>query len=112
MRPRPSYSEADLRRAMRAARKEGFQVVELTPTPEGLNIVARVQDGDEREERGEVEAFECGTGSRSTKGDTSRFSMKEAVDAELRLKRLTGSGRQPKQRNLSVISSNESRDRD
>lgn len=54
-RPRPSYSEADLRRAMRAARKEGFQVVELTPTPEGLKIVARVQDGGEREEVGKLD---------------------------------------------------------
>ena len=61
---------------------------------------------------GEVEAYECGTGSQSTKGDTSRFSMKEAVDAELRLKRLTGSRLQQKQRNLSVISNSESHDRD
>lgn len=55
MERRPSYSEADLRRAMRAARKEGFQVVELTPTPEGLKIVARVQEGGEREERGKLD---------------------------------------------------------
>jgi len=55
MERRPSYSEADLRRAMRAARKEGFQVVELTPTPDGLKIVARVQDGDEREEVGKLD---------------------------------------------------------
>lgn len=48
MERRPSYSEADLRRAMRAARKEGFQVVELTPTPEGLKVVVRlVQNEDE-----------------------------------------------------------------
>lgn len=55
MERRPSYSEADLRRAMRAARKEGFQVVELTPTPDGLKIVARVQDGDERDEVGKLD---------------------------------------------------------
>lgn len=35
-----TYSEADLRRAMRAAKKEGFQRVELTATPEGIKIVA------------------------------------------------------------------------
>lgn len=34
------YTEADLRRAMRAAKKEGFRRVELTATPEGLKIVA------------------------------------------------------------------------
>lgn len=55
MERRPSYTEADLRRAMRAARKEGFQVVELTPTAEGLKIVARVQDGDEREDQGKLD---------------------------------------------------------
>jgi hypothetical protein len=44
---RPSYSEADLRRAMRAARKEGFQVVELTPTPDGLKVVARIVPEEE-----------------------------------------------------------------
>lgn len=55
MERRTPYTEADLRRAMRAARKEGFQVVELTPTPEGLKIVARVLDGDEREEVGKLD---------------------------------------------------------
>lgn len=56
MQRRPSYSEADLRRAMRAARKEGFQVVELTPTPEGLKVVVRlVQDDEELKPTGELE---------------------------------------------------------
>lgn len=55
MERRPSYSESDLRRALRAAKKEGFQVVELTPTPEGLRIVARVQDGEEREVVGKLD---------------------------------------------------------
>jgi hypothetical protein len=41
---------------MRAARKEGFQVVELTPTPDGLKIVARVaaNDADEKEDTGKL----------------------------------------------------------
>jgi len=57
MERRPSYSEADLRRAMRAARKEGFQVVELTPTPEGLRIVARIADTEtfEKEDTGRLD---------------------------------------------------------
>ena len=50
MTDRRSYSEADLRRAMRAARKEGFQVVELTPTPHGLKIVARVAGNEIHDE--------------------------------------------------------------
>ncbi len=41
---RPAYSEADLRRALKAAKKEGFRVVELTPTPNGLKVVARLED--------------------------------------------------------------------
>lgn len=47
MKRAPAYSQAELQRAMRAARKEGFQVVELTPTPDGLKIVARVVPDDE-----------------------------------------------------------------
>ena len=39
---RPAYSQAELQRALRAAKKEGFSVVELTPTPDGLKIVARL----------------------------------------------------------------------
>ena len=56
MSDRPSYSQAELQRAMRAARKEGFQVVELTPTPDGLKIVARVaaNDADEKEDTGKL----------------------------------------------------------
>jgi len=46
----PSYSQAEVQRAMRAAKKEGFQVVELTPTPHGLKIVARVTDNESHEE--------------------------------------------------------------
>lgn len=46
----PSYSQAEVQRAMRAAKKEGFQVVELTPTPHGLKIVARVTDNESPEE--------------------------------------------------------------
>jgi hypothetical protein len=46
----PSYSQAEVQRAMRAAKKEGFQVVELTPTPHGLKIVARVTDNEGPEE--------------------------------------------------------------
>lgn len=38
------YSQAEVQRAMRAAKKEGFRVVELTPTPHGLKIVARLSD--------------------------------------------------------------------
>ena len=49
MERRPSYTEADLRRAMRAARKEGFQVVELTPTAEGLKVVVRLVQNDDEE---------------------------------------------------------------
>lgn len=41
---RPAYSEADLRRALKAAKKEGFRVVELTPTPNGLKVVARLDE--------------------------------------------------------------------
>lgn len=47
---RPSYSQAEVQRAMRAAKKEGFQVVEITPTPHGLKIVARVADNEGLEE--------------------------------------------------------------
>ena len=55
MSQRPSYSQAELQRAMRAAKKEGFQVVELTPTPNGLKIVARVADTDpEKEDTGKL----------------------------------------------------------
>ena len=46
----PSYSQAEVQRAMRAAKKEGFQVVELTPTPHGLKIVARVTDNETHDE--------------------------------------------------------------
>lgn len=50
MKERSAYSQAELQRAMRAAKKEGFQVVELTPTPNGLKIVARVADTTESTE--------------------------------------------------------------
>lgn len=48
---RVSYSEADLRRAMRAAKKEGFRVVELTPTPDGLKVLARLEEAPELSEK-------------------------------------------------------------
>ena len=60
----------------------------------------------------EVERYECGTGSQSINGDTLRSSMKEAVAAELRLRRLTSSARQQRPQSLSVISNNESPGKD
>jgi len=55
MKRAPAYSQAELQRAMRAAKKEGFQVVELTPTPDGLKIVAKVAREDEREDTGKLD---------------------------------------------------------
>lgn len=61
----------------------------------------------------EVERYECGTGSPSTKEGSSRSStMTEAVASELRLRRLTSSRLPQRQQNLSVISSNESPGKD
>lgn len=37
---RAAFTEAEVRRALKAARREGFRRVELTATPEGLKIVA------------------------------------------------------------------------
>lgn len=50
-RRRAAYSEADLRRAMRAAKKEGFRVVELTPTPDGLKVLARLNEAPDTFEK-------------------------------------------------------------
>jgi len=59
-----------------------------------------------------VEQYECGTGLPSIKGDTSRSSMREAVEGELRLRRLTSSKPQQRRQSLSVISNNESPGKD
>ena len=61
---------------------------------------------------GEVEAYECGTGSPSINAGSSASSMTDPIGEELVLRRRIGSKPQPKQRNLSVISNNESHDRD
>ncbi len=36
---RASFTETEVRRALKAAKAEGFQRVELTPTKDGLKIV-------------------------------------------------------------------------
>lgn len=36
---------------MRAAKKEGFRVVELTPTPDGLKVLARLEEAPEPSEK-------------------------------------------------------------
>lgn len=45
---RAAFTETEVRRALKAAKAEGFDRVELTPTPDGLKIVAtRLKDGEE-----------------------------------------------------------------
>lgn len=52
---RASFSEAEVRRAMKAAKKEGFKVIELTPTAHGLKIVARIESEPDPEELGKLD---------------------------------------------------------
>lgn len=61
---------------------------------------------------GEVERVECATALQNTKEGLSRSSTREAVAAELRLRRLTSSQRQQRQQSLLVISNNESPGKD
>jgi hypothetical protein len=45
---RAKFTEVEVRRALKAAKAEGFDRVELTPTPDGLKIVAtRLKEEDE-----------------------------------------------------------------
>lgn len=44
---RATFTEADLRRAMKAAKAEGFDRVELVDSPEGLKIVCERRGRDE-----------------------------------------------------------------
>lgn len=36
---RASFTETEVRRALKAAKAEGFDRVELTPTPDGVKVV-------------------------------------------------------------------------
>lgn len=46
---RAAFTEAEVRRALKAARREGFRRVELTATLEGLKIVAVQEPADPAE---------------------------------------------------------------
>lgn len=62
---------------------------------------------------GEVERVECATVSQNTKEGSSALSTsRQAIAAELRLRRLTSSQRQQRPQSLSVISNNESPGKD
>ncbi len=55
----------------------------------------------------EVERYECGTGSPSiNEGSSALSTSRQAIAAELRLRRLTSSQRQQRPQSLSVISNN------